>query len=124
MMVSSMPFVAGLPDAYREELGLLFSQLQAKQARNRVRRRYYDYKAGLKDLGISIPPSMRSVETVIGWSAKGVEGLVKRSVLDGFTTPAGVDADSIGLTEVWESNRLGVESRMAHTDAAVASCAT
>lgn len=122
MMVSSMPFVAGLPDAYREELGLLFSQLQAKQARNRVRRRYYDYKAGLKDLGISIPPSMRSVETVIGWSAKGVEGLVKRSVLDGFTTPAGVDADSIGLTEVWESNRLGVESRMAHTDAAVASC--
>lgn len=123
MMVSSMPFVAGLPDAYREELGLLFSQLQAKQARNRVRRRYYDYKAGLKDLGISIPPSMRSVETVIGWSAKGVEGLVKRSVLDGFTTPAGVDADSIGLTEVWESNRLGVESRMAHTDAAVASCA-
>ena len=123
MMVSSMPFVAGLPDAYREELGLLFSQLQAKQTRNRVRRRYYDYKAGLKDLGISIPPSMRSVETVIGWSAKGVEGLVKRSVLDGFTTPAGVDADAIGLTEVWESNRLGVESRMAHTDAAVASCA-
>lgn len=123
MMVSSMPFVSGLPDAYRDELGFLFSQLQAKQARNRVRRRYYDYKAGLKDLGISIPPSMRSVETVIGWSAKGVEGLVKRSVLDGFTTPAGVDADSIGLTEVWESNRLGVESRMAHTDAAVASCA-
>ncbi len=122
-MINSLPHIAGLPDAYREELGLLFNQLQAKQARNRVRRRYYDYKAGLKDLGISIPPSMRSVETVIGWSAKGVEGLVKRSVLDGFTTPAGVDADAIGLTEVWESNRLGVESRMAHADAAVASCA-
>lgn len=122
MMVSSMPFVAGLPDAYRDDLGLLFSQLQAKQARNRVRRRYYDYKAGLKDLGISIPPSLRSVETVIGWSAKGVEGLVKRSVLDGFTVPDGVDADSLGLTSIWEDNRLAVESRMAHTDAAVASC--
>lgn len=122
MMVSSVPFVSGLPDEYRDELAALFQQLQAKQIRNQTRRRYFDYKAGLKDLGISIPPQLRSIETVIGWSAKGVEGLVKRSVLDGFTTPAGVDAESIGLTSIWEDNRLGVESRMAHTDAAVASC--
>lgn len=122
MMASSMPFVANLPDEYRAELGFLFNQLQQKQARNRVRRRYYDYKAGLKDLGIAIPPQLRSIETVIGWSAKGVEGLVKRSVLDGFTAPAGVDADSLGISAVWDENRLGVESRMAHTDAAVASC--
>lgn len=122
MMVSSMPFVSGLPDEYRDELAVLFDQLQQKQFRNLIRRRYYDYKAGLKDLGIAIPPQLRNIETVIGWSAKGVEGLVKRAVLDGFTTPAGVDADAIGVTAVWEDNRLGVESRMAHTDAAVASC--
>ncbi|WP_082305281.1 phage portal protein [Leucobacter japonicus] len=122
MMVSSMPFVSGLPDEYRDELAVLFSQLQKKQYRNLVRRRYFDYKAGLKDLGIAIPPQLRNIETVIGWSAKGIEGLVKRSVLDGFTTPAGVDAESIGLSAVWDDNRLGVESRMAHTDAAVASC--
>ncbi|MBL5974807.1 MAG: phage portal protein [Candidatus Leucobacter sulfamidivorax] len=122
MMVSSMPFVSGLPDEYQAELRFLFDQLQRRQARNRVRRRYYDYKAGLKDLGIAIPPQLRSIETVIGWSAKGVEGLVKRAVLDGFTTPEGVDADSLGLSAVWDENRLGVESRMAHTDAAVASC--
>lgn len=121
-MMVSMPFVQGLPDEYRVELGVLFSQLQQKQSRNRIKRQYHDYKAGLKDLGISIPPSMRSVEAVIGWPAKGVEGLVKRAVLDGFSTPDGVDADSLGVTAVWEDNRLGVESRMAHTDAAVASC--
>lgn len=122
MMVSSIPLVSGLPDAYREELGALFSQLHAKQYRNLVRRRYYDYKAGLKDLGIAIPPQLRTIETVIGWSAKGIEGLVKRSVLDGFSMPAGFDAESLGVTAVWDENRLGVESRMAHTDAAVASC--
>lgn len=121
-MVSSMPLVPGLPDAYRDELATLFTQLNAKRLRNRTRRRYYDYKAGLKDLGIAIPPQLRSIETVIGWSAKGIEGLVKRSVLDGFTTPAGIDAESLGLTAVWDDNRLGVESRMAHTDAAIASC--
>lgn len=122
MIGFSMPHVAGLPDEYRDELAWLFHQLQAKRARNLVKRRYYDYKSSLKDLGISIPPSMRSVETVIGWSAKGVEGLVKRAVLDGFTTPAGIDAESIGLASIWDDNRLSIESRMAHTDAAVASC--
>ncbi|WP_053387832.1 phage portal protein [Leucobacter japonicus] len=112
-----------IPEPYGTELKGLFAQLQHHQRRNDVHRRYYDYKSGLKDLGIAIPPQLRSIETVLGWSAKGVEGLVKRSVLDGFSTPSGVDADSIGLTDVFEGNQLGVESRMAHTDAAVASCA-
>lgn len=116
-------FVESLPDVFRDELEYLFTQLRKKRVRNKLRLQYFDYKSGLKDLGIAIPPSMQSVDTVIGWSAKGIEGLTKRAVLDGFTVPNGVDAEALGVDQVWDDNRLSVESRMAHTDAAVSSCA-
>lgn len=115
--------VEALPVVFRDDIAHLFAELRAKRVRNRLRRKYFDYKSGLKDLGIAIPPSMQDVDTVIGWSAKGIEGLTKRAVLDGFIVPDGVDAESIGIDQIWEENRLSVEARMAHTDAAVASCA-
>ncbi len=90
-------FVESLPVAFQDELAVLFAELRKKRVRNKLRRQYFDYKSGLKDLGIAIPPSMQSVDTVIGWSAKGIEGLTKRSVLDGFTAPDDVDAESIGV---------------------------
>ena len=39
----------------------------------------------LKDLGISIPPSLRNIETVVGWPKKAVSAMASRSRFDGFT---------------------------------------
>lgn len=46
--------------------------------------RYYTARAGIKDLGIAIPPQLLSVEVCVGWPAKAVDALAARSVLEGL----------------------------------------
>lgn len=60
--------------------------------KNQLRRRYYDGENHLKDLGISIPPALRFVETVVGWPKKAITSMASRSRFDGFTVASG-DAD-------------------------------
>ena len=49
------------------------------------RSRYHDGEQGLKDLGISIPPQVRSVRAALGWTAKGLNAFTNRSQFEGFT---------------------------------------
>lgn len=58
--------------------------------RNQLRYRYYDGKNKLKDFGISTPPELLSVETVVDWPNKAVTALADRVRFDGFTAK---DAD-------------------------------
>lgn len=51
---------------------------------NQLRNRYYEGKNTLKDMGISIPPQLTDVETIVGWPQKAVETLAARSRFDGF----------------------------------------
>lgn len=60
--------------------------------KNQLRRRCYDGENHLKDLGISIPPALRFVETVVGWPKKAITSMASRSRFDGFTVASG-DAD-------------------------------
>lgn len=112
--------IGGLSADLNDVLQPMLERMQWKAPRVRVRRRYYDYKATLKDLGISVPPSLRSIETVLGWPAKGVDALTRRTVLTGFRDGSGAVAD-FGLESVWESNRLDSVLPMAFTSAAVSS---
>ena len=59
----------GLPLAESEMLRDLVAVWRNKLSRNVTRRRYYDCHNWLKDLGISIPPTLRNVETAVGWPA-------------------------------------------------------
>lgn len=120
--LTASPQVAGLAREHQEILNRLVDQLRAKTARNALRRRYYDHRAVLKDLGISIPPQMRDVETVLGWPAKAVDTMSRRTVLDGFTMTSGSTAD-IGLDELWDENRMASEVPQAHTSALIHSTA-
>lgn len=97
----------------------MLEQLAAKAHRNRLRRSYYDHKTVLKDLGISIPPSMRSIEAVLEWPAKAVDVLSRRLVLEGFRSSGAVAPESLGLDAVWDWNRLDVEAPQVHTAALV-----
>lgn len=71
----------GIADEIDELLAIWASHL----GKNQLRRRYYDGENVLKDLGISIPPSLRSIETVVGWPKKAVSAMASRSRFDGFT---------------------------------------
>lgn len=120
--VAFAPQVTGLDPAYQSIINQLVGQIQAKSARNALRRRYYDHKSVLRDVGISIPPQMRDVATVIGWPAKAVDSMSRRTILDGFTT-VNTDTATIGLDSIWESNRLASEVPQAHTSALMHSTA-
>ena len=109
MILSGAPTIAGLSADHQAVLTKLLTKIQSKGYRHRLRRRYYDYKQGLKDLGISLPPQMRRVDTVLGWPAKAVDSMVNRTILDAWNLPDGLTAEDIGLDVIYETNRLDTE---------------
>src|SRR5690606_23919523 len=112
----------GLSPDHLEIFRELVGQLYQKQWRNMLRRRYYDYKQGLRDLGIAIPPQMKTVETVLGWPAKSVDMLARRVVLEGLVLPDG-DIDAFGWADIWRVSRMAVGSDMYHRGTIVWSAA-
>lgn len=103
----------------------LWNKFQSKLPRNRLRSIYYDTKNPLKDLGISIPPQLRNVETALGWPAKGVNVLARRCNFDDFVVPGQQD-DPFGLAKIQAENGLdvlipqGITSSLVHATAFVA----
>lgn len=76
---------AGLDPADRATVLDLCEVFRRRRARNGVRSAYYEMHRRARDLGISVPPSLRTLEQVIGWPAKAVDSLAARSQFDGFT---------------------------------------
>ena len=91
-----------------------------KLRRNKMRNRYYDGKNKLKDFGISTPPELLDVETVVGWPQKAVDALAVRSRFDGFT--AADDGVQLELDRIAERSRLGVKYRQLVTSELIHSC--
>lgn len=101
----------------------LVNRLNRKWTRNQLRRRYYDGHNALKDLGIAIPPPLKSVEVVVGWPAKAVDSMIDRTILQGFRSTSGSVALEALLSDMWDANRLAVRIPSAHRSALIHSCA-
>lgn len=84
-LVSALTIDGGLDDEAIELMDELLETWWEHLAKNKLRRRYYEGENMLKDLGISIPPALRSIETVVGWPKKAVSALSSRIRFDGFT---------------------------------------
>lgn len=67
----------------------LYNVWSRKKGRNDIRKRYYSLHNRLKDLNISIPPQLKSLDISIGWAAKAVDMLADRSIFNGFTLKDG-----------------------------------
>lgn len=104
--------IDGLGDDEQRTLNGLIEQLNAHAARNLLRDAYYDGRNAIRDLGISIPPNLRRVAMVLGWSAKAVDILNRRCNLEGFFIP-GLDPSSLGVNDLWDANQLDLESAQA-----------
>ena len=74
-----------MPDEMASMLSELLGVWESHLHRNQIRYRYYDGKNKLKDFGISTPPELLSVETVVDWPNKAVTALADRVRFDGFT---------------------------------------
>lgn len=106
--------VPDLPAGDRATLNMLVQRVREKAGRNLLRRRYYDGHNRLKDLGISIPPTLTDLEVVVGWPAKAVDSMSRRTILEGFQS-ASANADDLGVSEIWDGNRLDSEAPASHT---------
>lgn len=104
--------ISGLEHDEQKSLDALVHQLEAKLPRNQIRAAFYDGKNAVRDLGISTPPNMARVATVLGWSAKAVDILNRRCNLEGFRLPDGAE-DDMGVKELWEDNYLDTEASQA-----------
>lgn len=113
-------FAAGLPDEWETVATYLFALREAKEHRNRMRRRYYDGKNHLKDFGISTPPELLNVETVVGWPRIAVDAMAVRSRFDGFTA-ATTEVQEM-LDGIVDRSRLKTKYRHAITPALIQSC--
>ena len=90
-----MPYeMAPLDPSMPDDLAGMFVELMGVWAahlnKNMLKYRYYDGKNKLKDFGISTPPQLLDVETVVDWPNKAVTALADRVRFDGFTAK---DAD-------------------------------
>ena len=100
-----------LDAGYRAITEELFDIWRDRLYTNRIRYRYYDGKNKLKDFGISTPPELLHVETVVDWPNKAVSALADRVRFDGFTA-ANEDVQAL-LDGVSERSRLNVKTRQA-----------
>lgn len=79
---------------------------------------YYNGTNRIADLGISIPPQLRNLRTVIGWPKVAVDAVEERIQLNGFRYPDSDDMDE-DLQSIFDANDMLSESSLAHIDAAV-----
>lgn len=119
--ITAATFV-GLADDDKAVLLELIQQLNEKRSRNELRQRYYDGKNALKDLGISVPPQLRTLEVVVGWPAKAVDSMSRRTILEGFTSDGG-DELKATIETIWDTNQMIREAPAAHTSALIQSTA-
>lgn len=111
-------YVAQMDGADLDLLRTLLNQWAEKVRRNQTRMIYYNGKNRLRDLGISIPPQLKSVETVVGWPAKAVDALAHRIVFDGFVLP-GDQEDPYGLSAAFADNQMQMELPQAITSSLI-----
>ena len=94
-----------------EQIDELWDSLVLVRPENALKARYYDGRERVRDLGISMPPSLSGLPAVVGWPAMVVDVLEERLDFEGWTDPA--------FDALYQANDLDVVSSMAHTDALI-----
>ena len=107
--------VPGLSDDELATLNENAEELADKSRRNLLRSSYYDGKRAAQQVGSVIPPQYANIGLALGWAAKGVDGLARRCNLEKMIW-AGGDLESLGMSELEESNFLFSEVSQARTD--------
>lgn len=99
-------------------LNVLAEQLESKSKRNLLRSSVYDGKRAIKQVGTVIPPQYRRLGLILGWNAKGVDGLARRCNLERMVWADG-DLESLGIQELTDNNFLLSEIASGRTDSLI-----
>ncbi len=98
-MTISIPYAIasadGLSDSHRETVKCLLNNWQAHYQGNILRADYYEAHNMFKDLGISVPDSLKDLEVACGWGHKCVEVMRDHIAFDGFSAQDDSDYDDL-----------------------------
>lgn len=117
LTVPELPLIT-LSDDERNLLEELRADILACRFEMELRDCYYNGEQIIRDLGISIPPQLKGLHTVIGWPQIGVDALEQRLDVEAWRYADSADG-SQELAEIVEANQLVSESQLAHLDALV-----
>lgn len=106
----------GLSDEEKALVVGLSTKLSTQTVHMMIAQSYYDGLQRLANLGVSIPPALAGVRTVVDWPRICVDPLVQRCVIDGFRLPSATDVDS-ELAEHWQVNDGDAEAPLCFLDA-------
>jgi hypothetical protein len=113
------PNVEGLTDDEQQLITGLSTKLALQVPQMLSSWAYYDGLQRLANLGISIPPQLAGVRTVVDWPRVCVDPLVQRAEVSGFRLPGATEVDS-ELAEFWDANDMQGEFPLAILDSLVA----
>lgn len=92
-------------------------KLEQKRSRVLLRYRYYEMKNSVFDLGISSPPELRWMISVLGWCAKAVDTLGDRLIFRDFAN------DVFDLNQIYDLNNRDTLFDSAVLSALISACA-
>ncbi|MFE3220250.1 phage portal protein [Streptomyces antimycoticus] len=107
-----------MPTQYADVVARLERKLSGGASTRARLDRYYEGRVRLASIGLSLPPEMRRLSTVVNWPALYVSALEERLDVEGFRLDGAADADD-RLWQWWQANDLDEESQLAHLDALV-----
>jgi hypothetical protein len=110
--------VPGLSDDELVTLNYNAEQLAALSKRNLLRSSVYDGKRAIRQVGSVIPPQYKRLGLILGWNAKGVDGLARRCNLDRMVWTDG-DINALGIQELTDNNFLLSEIANGRTDSLI-----
>lgn len=110
--------IDALSDDETVTLNRLIVQLEQKAKRNFLRSSIYDGKRAIKQVGTVIPPQYKRLGLILGWNAKGVDGLARRCNLEQMVWSDG-DLAALGMQELTDKNFLLSEIASARTDSLI-----
>lgn len=108
----------GLTDDEVHLLSELLAQYNQHLSRNGLRSNYFEGRHRLRQLGLTLPPSLSNLDTVVGWPTQAVTTLENRLDLDGFVRADKSEIDD-EIAELFAQNNMRIDSSQAHTAAYV-----
>lgn len=106
--------VNGLTDGEVSVLEEIKRRVDARTQVNQKMQAWYDAKARVRNLGLSLPGRLSHIYAVSGWPGMVVDALEERLDIDGF------DGEGAGtVSEIWRDNALDTQYSDAHIEALV-----
>ena len=94
----------------------LKTKLANKRVRAKTRYEFYEMKNVIPDFGISTPPKLKSMQSVLGWCGKAVDSLADRLQFRTF------ENDDFAMGEIYQLNNADILFDSAILSALIASC--